>query len=347
MKLSQAAFGPLLVVGEIAAWWLAQMRSLLPEALRRGDHGQDALLIAIDRLDTGTISHEPPTGTFWLRERGRETMFGTLAPQATAPATTRRFGVGLRLPPETVLTREVVLPLAAARQLPMVMHFEMDRLTPFAADEVYWSVSGVTPDRARGRVRLQLAFALRAPVERLCQALARQQLFPSFIEAPNGRIALNTAAPSLHLLPAALPLLCGVLAVACLASPFLRQQSALNAVAQVIAQQQPAAQIALRLRSRLSTAAFGRSAIADAQRGGDAMQVLAALTDALPDGTWLDDLTLKSGTLSLDGQSSDAAALIGRFSAAPGLRDPSFTAPVTRTADGRSDQFSLQAAVAP
>ncbi len=346
MKLSHAAPGPLLVVAEIAAWWLAQMRSLIPEALRFGDTGQDALLIAVDRPDPALPSHAALTGTLWMRQRGSETLFGRL-PANGAPLAAKRLGVGLRLPPETVLIRDVTLPLAAARQLASVMRFEMDRLTPFPADALYWGISGMSTDRARGRLHLQLAFVLREPLEPLLQALAQQQLFPSFIEAPNGRIALNAAAPRRSLLPAALPVLCGLLALACLVSPFLRQQAALDAAARVIAQQQPAAQVAMNLRSRLSTAAFGRSAIAEAQRDGDAMQVLADLTDALPDGTWLDDLALKSGTFTLDGQSSDAAALIGRLSAAPGLQDPSFTAPVTRTADGRSDQFSLQAAVAP
>jgi general secretion pathway protein L len=345
MKLAQAAPGPLLVVAEIAAWWLAQMRSLIPVSLR-GDSGQDALLIAIDRPDLAIDLHAEPSGTLWMRQRGVESLFGRLPAQG-APLPANRLEIGLRLPPETVLTREVTLPLAAARQLPSVMRFEMDRLTPFAAEELYWGMTGVSADRGRGRLHLQLAFVLRAPVEQLCQALARQHLFPSFIEAPNGRIALTAAAPRQRLLPALLPVLCGLLALACLVSPFLRQQTALDAAARVIAQQQPAARVAMGLRNRLSTAAFGRAAIAEAQRAGDAMQVLAELTDALPDGTWLDDLALKSGILTFDGQSSDAAALIGRLSAAPGLQDPSFTAPVTRTSDGKSDQFSLQAAVAP
>jgi general secretion pathway protein L len=205
----------------------------------------------------------------------------------------------------------------------------------------------VTADRARGKLRLQLAFVLREPIDQLRQKLARQQLFPSFIEAPGGAIALTADASTRRPPAIALPMLCGLLALACVISVFLRQQIALTAVARTIAERAPAAQVALALRQQLGIAASGRAAIAAAQQSGDAMQVLAELTDALPDGTWLDDLTLKSGTISIDGQSADAAALIGRFSAASGLRNPSFTAPVTRTADGKADQFSLQASIAP
>ena len=136
------------------------------------------------------------------------------------------------------------------------------------------------------------------------------------------------------------------LALACLAVPLLRQQAALDATAQAIAASAPAAQTALALRHQLATTASGRAAIIQARRTGDALQVLATLTSALPDGTWLSDLALKSGDLTIDGQSTNAARLIGLLSAVPDLRDPNFTAPVTRTADGKADQFSLHAGIA-
>ena len=110
----------------------------------------------------------------------------------------------------------------------------------------------------------------------------------------------------------------------------------LDAAAQAIAAYAPAAHTALALRQQLATAAQGRAAIAQARHAGDALQVLAILTSALPDGTWLGDLTLKSGDLTFDGQSTDAAKLIGLLSAMPGLRAPNFTAPVTRTVDGKA-----------
>jgi hypothetical protein len=47
----------------------------------------------------------------------------------------------------------------------------------------------------------------------------------------------------------------------------------------------------------------------------------------------------------MDGQSDNAAKLIGLLAAIPALRAPSFTAPVTRSADDKSDQFSLHATV--
>lgn len=321
------------------AWWTAQMRALLPPALARRVAARETLIIDIDRLE------DTPQGNLLLRREGREHLLQGLAPP---PPSVAGLPTGLRLPRGLVLSREVALPHAALRDLPTVLGFEMDRLTPFSAQELIWSASGIRPDKARGRVSLRLTFVPRAPVEALLAGLAGLHLAPGFIEAEDGRIELagprhGSARPRWASLPAA----CAVLGLLCLAAPFVRQQLALNATAQTIANASPAAHTAMALRHQLAVTASGRSAIAAARHGGDALRVLALLTDALPDGTWLSDLTLKSDDLTIDGQSGNAAQLIGLLSAVPGLRDPGFTAPVTRTADGKADLFSLHATVGP
>jgi general secretion pathway protein L len=335
------------MLAEITAWWVNQMRSLLPGPPRTSRQ-QDALIVVIDRLELGDTGFDAVmTGSILLRRDGLETVVQSL--DVNRPFTSimaPHLATGLRLPSDSVLSRDVLLPIAAARDLPAVLSFEMDRLTPFTVDEVFWSVSDVVPDRARARVSLQLSIVLRAPVEALSRALGRIGIIPSFIEAKTGRIDLDATHRGRKLgRQALLRALCGILFIACLAAPFIRQQMALNAVTQVIATYQPKAETAQALRQQLVTAAAGHSAIAEARQAGDALQVLAILTDALPDGTWLSDLTLKSGDLTFDGQSSDAAQLIGLLSSLPGLHDPSFTAPVTRTADGKADLFSMHVSV--
>jgi general secretion pathway protein L len=321
------------------------MRSLLPGKLGAG-RLSDALIIAIDRLDDEDAPSGPISGALMHRRGGQETLAGTLDLDGPAPAlAAARLAVGLRLPPEAVLVREVVLPLAAARDLQTVLGFEIDRLTPFSTSELYWGVSGITQDRARGKLRLNLSCVVRAQVETLRQALGRIRLSPSFIDTGTGRIDLATAGPAARRTQYALAALCGVLAIACIAVPLVQQQIALDQSANAIAAEQPAARTAQILRQQLAAAAAGGAAIAQEEHAGDALNVLATLTAALPDDTWLSDFTLKSGDLSFDGQSANAARLIGLLSAVPGLRDPSFTAPVTRSADGKADLFSIHATV--
>ena len=86
---------------------------------------------------------------------------------------------------------------------------------------------------------------------------------------------------------------------------------------------------------------------AERARVGDALAALAATTAVLPDDTYLTDLTLRQRHLVMNGRSAAAARLIGLLSAAPGLREPAFLAPVTRSDTGHADLFSIRAELAP
>lgn len=322
------------MLAEFLAWWVAQMRGVLPALWLTPARPPDALIIALRDLNA-------VTGALWLRRNGEETQLQTLpAPLAPLP----RLPLLLRLPAGVVLSREVTLPLAAAADLRAVIGFEMDRLTPFSADEIVWRISGPVADRARELLRLRLTFVPRAMLAAPLAALAGLGLAPAAIEMGQEQIPLG-GAPRAWLLRrcrgwAAVSV---VLALACVLTPFLRQQMALAAAEGQIASHAVAAHQAEALRRQLAIARSSHAVIAKAGQGGDVLRVLAMLTDALPDGTWLSDLTIKNGELSLDGQSADAAKLIARLAAAPGVKDPGFTAPVTRSADGKRDQFSLHA----
>jgi len=327
------------LLADVFSWWRAQMRALLLGAAASASTKPDGLIIAIDSL-----AEPHPSGTLLLRQNGVETSWRPFPGEGEALP---RLPMSLRLPAGTVLSRDVALPLAAARDLHTVVAYEMTRLTPLTADELLWGLSDVRHNRAHEMVTLRLSIVSRGQVETLLAALARLGLRPGRIEAEGGSIPLATMRRRGWLSPGHLwAWSCGILAVGCIVTPFLRQQMALSAADRVIAAHQPAMDLAEALRGRIAIANSSRAAIARARQTGDALQVLAALTDALPDGTWLDDLSLSGGDLSIDGQSDNAAKLIGLLAAMPALRGPSFTAPVTRSADNKSDQFSLHATVA-
>jgi general secretion pathway protein L len=330
---------------EVFAWWMAQMRSLLPGRIANGKGPADAVIVALQRLPA---EGKPLDGAVLVRRNGNEQFLQPLwHTQSTAPDSIARLPSGLRLPLGTVLERPVELPLTAERDLTSVIGFEMDRLTPFASSDVFWGISGLKRDRVRARLSLTLSLVPRAQVRAVVAALAPLGLAPDFIESTNGRIEL-TAAPKGHEGYARLALLglCAALGIAALLVPFLRQQILLTRTEQQIAALTPAAHEALHLRARLAISASGQAEIAAAEHGGNILHDLASLTDALPDGTWLSDLSLKSGELTIDGQSSNSARLITLLSAIPLFPNPSFDAPVTRSLNGKTDLFSIHASVA-
>ena len=97
----------------------------------------------------------------------------------------------------------------------------------------------------------------------------------------------------------------------------------------------------------MATSAAGSDAItSEKARVGDALQIVASLTDILGDDTHLIGLVLHQRQVTLEGQSAAAAKLITALSADPTIRNASFGAPVMRSETG-ADLFSIKAEVAP
>ena len=132
-------------LGDLFRWWQAQLWSLLPRALRQREKPFVAAALV------SSAGEEPPTfevtkwrGREWapaesltLEEAGRSRLRDLLR--------SVRYRTVLRLPAGTILQREINLPIAAESAPEQVVGFEFDRLTPFRADDVFWSSSIVRP----------------------------------------------------------------------------------------------------------------------------------------------------------------------------------------------------------
>jgi hypothetical protein len=108
------------MLNEFLTWWTRQMLDLLPERVRnRNEQLAHALIAEPDRSDVHLIlrrnHRESDLGTFRLDEAGSGAM-RTVLHRRTPPRS-----VILRLRPGTMLEREVVLPLAAERDIGRVL----------------------------------------------------------------------------------------------------------------------------------------------------------------------------------------------------------------------------------
>ena len=243
----------------------------------------------------------------------------------------------------------MVLPLAAERDLTQVLCHEMDRLAPFAADQVFWSVSLEHRDTAAGRLEICLTLIPKRLLRPAIALLDAAGLPVSAIEAASASGSprlMDLLAPSRrHRASLAFAWgLVGTLAVVAAVMPIITLSLASNAVEARIAGLQPQIAAVESLRRRIARGSAGSSVIA-AERGrvGNALQVLATTTDLIPDDTVLSDLSLHQGKLSISGQSATAPRLIPVLAADPTVGNPSFAAPVTRTADGKADTFVIRA----
>ena len=337
------------MLSDLFHWWLRQMAGLLPRFLRPGaGDGHTALVATLDAPGN-------PAVVLSLRRRGREAVLCRAGPEEPPPARLPRSGPAvLRVPAGTVLEREVTLPLSAEHVLRQVLTLEMDRLTPFAAGDVVWGFRASARDRTRGRVSLRLFLVPRRAVAAALASLDRLGIAVGALECGAGegarRITLERPATvrerRAKWVTSGLGAACAVLAVAVLLVPVVRQAEALSAAESRIEAVRPRVAEAEALRRRIADSRANRDGVAAQRaRSGDVLGALAALTDSLPDDTYLTELSLSRRILLVRGQSAAAPRLITLLAGAPSFSNPAFTAPVTR--NGQLDQFALQAEVAP
>jgi general secretion pathway protein L len=342
------------VLAEFFTWWRQHLLELVPEALsRRAGPEFNALVIDSTTSDLVTLRRrrsgvETRVAQLRLDEPGLTSLRAALSARAAGEA------VLLRVPGSYVLERPVALPLAAERDVERVLAYDMERLTPFSVDEVFWAAAVEARDRTRSRLQLRLTFIPRAYVQATIDTLADCAGRPNYIEAdtPSGprviRLQHEASSGGIARLSgrAAAAVLAG-LAATVVISPFLRQsldleasQAQLNALAPRIGEVNT-------LRDRIAGAGAGGDAVAnETKRLGDMMEALAAITEILPDDSYLTEFTMRERKITLAGQASSAPKLISALSADPRIRNPAFTAPVTRNENNRNDVFAIRADLA-
>jgi general secretion pathway protein L len=341
------------LLGEFFDWWGRQLLDLVPARLRQAGIGADAVI-----ADATT----PGTMVLLRRRRGVEQRLGQMRlDEPATPAFRAAFNgrpsgeqVLLRLPGSAVLERTVILPLAAERDPERVLGYEMERLTPFTADEVFWGYGIEERDRPRARLVVRLFVIPRAAVGALIDLLAASGGRPNLLEAATQgglrSIKLSHEGPAgagRLLSTRTLGYAAAALAVLVVISPYLRQSIELSALQERLDAMAPRVKQAEALRREISGAGAGNDAVAaETRRLGDTLEALAAVTEILPDDSYLTEFTMRERKMTLSGLSASAPKLISGLSADPRIRNPAFSAPVTKSETNHLDVFSIRAELA-
>ena len=342
------------MLGGVLTWWMQQMRDLGPASLRLSNRTRrPSLVIVLDTLDLSSA-------TLFLDGRSGRTVLGRhslgdmgLAKTVAGLSKHERRSPVLQLPADLLLERDTILPLAAEADLDRVIAFEMDRLTPFGADELFWTCATIQRDTVRQRLHVRVTVVRRAQVEPILEALAQAGLAPVRIEAANAppgsssTIPLGTGRTDRTRLArraeACAMGTCALLTATVIALPFILQSIAGAGMDARIDAMRPQVTEAASRRANLASAATAADAIAAARgQAGAMLQAIALLTDVLPDDTFLTTLNAQQRKLTFSGHSGTAARLIGAMAAQPSLHNPTFTAPVTHDEADGGDMFSIR-----
>jgi general secretion pathway protein L len=329
------------MLASLFSWWLARIIELLPIALTNAAaRSRDG--IVVDATGDGSV-------TVSLRRGGN---FSPIGLGAAARQAGRR-PVLVRPPAGSVLVKNHLVPTIPPRQMAQLLRYELGRITPFAAEDLFWRWDGHTRPSNRTRTDVTLTMVPRKALAPGLATLAGVGLKADFIEiGPAERPSLLLVGDAVHRTSGTrfiqmLAYGCAGLAVVAVVLPLGLQAAALYSTNGAIAELQPSIDQVETLRRNIAAGDAGRDIlIQETQRTGDVLQTLAAVTRIMPDDTYLTDFSLRERQMTLSGRSASAPRLITGLSADPAIRNTAFAAPVTRIEGATADVFSIKAEVA-
>jgi len=261
------------------------------------------------------------------------------------------------LAPAHVLFRPLDFPKQATDFLDGMIRTQIDRLTPWSAEEAAFGWSAPSPS-GQERIELTLAATSKQGIEPLVQfasGLGAQSL-TAFALPPAGSCAekIIVLDQSLHgaafygldtprALRAVLLSVAAAAAISLLAGLYFGDS--------FDSEQQQLMQRISQRRAALRLDPDGGSAVGllarRKQSSSSTVVVLEALSKALPDGTYVTELRIDGDKVQVVGMTQDAPSLIRLIEKSPQFARATFFAPTTRAQNAPGEQFHIEARITP
>ncbi len=340
------------------AWWLGELASLLPVRLRaQFARARPAVHVEIGDAEAVLDSIK---GGARRRLGGADLTDGTGGrDEVNRLIQQARLGnaqLAVVIPSAKALRQVIELPAPAAENLHEVVAFEMDRHTPFKAEDVYFDCRIVGGEPRHGRISVDLAVVPRTVADNALGVVRGWGLEADRLEVG------GTDAGALNLLPAAsvpgrgsasrrvslmLAACAAGLMVLVVYMPLWRQQSQLSLIEIQLAEARADAVAVDRLKARVKDLATRGSFFAGRKATVPTVtEIVREVTALLPDDTYLLQFGLRDDQLAVSGYSGKASALIGELEKSELLGEVRFSSPVTLDRRVGLDRFNLSARVA-
>lgn len=259
------------------------------------------------------------------------------------------------LPRGEMLERHLTLPMAAEENLAQVIGFELDRQTPFRADQVRYDFRVSKRDPATKLLHVDVLLSPRTKADALVAPLAAAGLSLHALDGLNAsgarlgfnllpletRASRSNAALRLNIILAGI---CLLLLGVVMQQSLTGRSLALEALQADVDKVQVEAKQTGKLSATLKEAIEGANFLAE--RKGEhavAIDILRELTQALPKHTALVRLSINRGEVQIQGNSQEAASLIAILQQAKTIQGPALQGAITPDARTQKEQFLIQA----
>ncbi|MGH8474353.1 MAG: PilN domain-containing protein [Methylococcales bacterium] len=340
-------------------WWISELSDLVPVWLRKlVIEKEEYVLIASsgEHFCVSLVSDEPGKnfGEVLLNEEGQEMWDNRISGNPEI----QKIPIVLRLQPGQALVKTASLPLAAESNLYQVVGFEMERLTPFKLDQVYYDVRLIEKLVDLNQIKIELALIPKKSLDALLTKLAGLALHPGRVDVlSSDEDARNTQKLHYNLLPRKLhdkpnnrkrviqgSLLAtfGLLLVSIGALPIWMKHKYMLELEAEVERQTKAANQVQNLKQKADTLLRESDFLLRKKTAQPVLvEILNELTTRLPDDTWLEYFTYNAPKLQIHGQSPSASALIEILEGSTIFKDTSFISQVSQDRISGLERFQI------
>jgi general secretion pathway protein L len=349
-----------------SSWWRRELASLVPVAWRHWYFGRGHILLVDLRDERFLVSRPGKSGLETLASVDLQLLAADQRRQAVAQALGQANGgksflVYLCLPAERALRKTLRLPLAVEENLRQTLAFELDRQTPFKAEQVYFDSIVRERRPAEQQLRAELIVLPKAAVDQPVSQAAALGL------ALNGAVLasdlLEFGARSPNFLAATLPsprfrqrlwinvallLLALLLAASALALPVWQKRHTAMTLTRLSLAAKGAAQQTQLLRDQMEALANEYKFAVDPKNALPSTFLLVnQLSKLLPDDTYVSNLEVTGKDVQIQGETGSSSKLIELMEGSGFLTEASHKSLLTQIPGTSVERFHIAAKTRP
>jgi general secretion pathway protein L len=263
----------------------------------------------------------------------------------------------IRLTGQDAIQKELALPAAAKENLHQVVSYEIDRYTPFKADQVYFAVKPLDVINEPDQVRVMLVLTTREILNALYEDIKAMGMSPLFVDYEESANDLEQSGEYYNLLPewlrqktaktprlihSALTGAVFLLLGAVIGMPVWFESQLVNELQAKINTVEKEARSIKALQLDIDAVIDETRKLIDEKNAAPPVVVmLNALSTLIKDDTWLSYAQYSEGHLQMQGESPSASALIAILEASELFANARFVSPVTQDKNTGLERFQI------
>ena len=317
------------------------------------------------------VRHAEPARDAMLRDAQAGNVIATLPPGAVASVEVSRAAhnsfVVLEFPADKVVMRRITVPAQARKFLGGVIRNQIERLSPWPANGVVYGFAAEAGAGDAAVVEVRILMAARADVDAARQDLAALGLPIDRIVARGSETEAADETPGpvtlwsrlADISPDRLGSVVRVIGIGIAASVAISLLLGSWALLSTASIRDESEEIAARSKVLQRQVQTGRTAASTAsvppaerawllkETSISSVILIEALSRALPESAYVNEIRLEKESLRITGFADDAPALLAPLERSEHMTDVHFFAPTARGPDGKLFRFSIEAHVEP